>query len=160
MHSGLPPSPDVAPASAGLPQALGCTTRRAIFRASSGPTRLLGTVEAGFPSPAEEELCDTLSLDEYLISNREATYLLRVKGDSMIDAGILEGDMVLVERTNDAKVGDIVIAEVDGEWTMKYLRKGHDGYYLQAANPKYPLIVPSGGLNIAAVVTCVIRKVR
>lgn len=121
---------------------------------------LLGIVEAGFPSPAEEELCDTLSLDEYLISNREATYLLRVKGDSMQEAGILEGDMVLVERTNDARTGDIVIAEVDGEWTMKYLRKGQDGYYLQAANPKYPIIVPSGGLQIAAVVTCVIRKVR
>ena len=160
MHSGVPPYPDVALSSAGLPHALGCLTRRAIFRMPSYPTRLLGTVEAGFPSPAEEELCDTLSLDEYLISNREATYLLRVKGDSMIEAGILEGDMVLVERTNDAKVGDIVIAEVDGEWTMKYLRKGQDGYYLQAANPKYPLIVPSGDLKIAAVVTCVIRKVR
>lgn len=123
-------------------------------------TRLLGTVEAGFPSPAEEELCDTLSLDDYLVSNREATYLLGVKGDSMLDAGILEGDMVLVERTSEAKAGDIVIAEVDGEWTMKYLRKGPDGYYLQAANPKYPIIVPSGGLNIAAVVTSVIRKIR
>ena len=83
---------------------------------------LLGIVEAGFPS-AEEELIDTMSLDEYLIENKEASYILRVKGDSMIDAGIREGDLVIVERTNAPRVGDIVIAEVDGEWTMKYLRK-------------------------------------
>ena len=122
--------------------------------------RMLGVVEAGFPSPAEEELCDTLTLDDYLIGNREATYMLRVKGDSMIDAGILDGDLVIVERTNEAHVGDIVIAEVDGEWTMKYLRRRGDQYYLQPANKQYKPIVPNGDLKIAAVVTSVIRKVR
>ena len=94
-----------------------------IPRALNGEVPLLGIVEAGFPSPAEEELIDTMSLDEYLIENKEASYILRVKGDSMIDAGIREGDLVIVERTNAPRVGDIVIAEVDGEWTMKYLRK-------------------------------------
>ena len=60
--------------------------------------RLLGSVAAGFPSPAEEALIDTLSLDEYLVSRPEATFMLRVEGDSMIEAGILPGDTVLVER--------------------------------------------------------------
>ena len=80
-----------------------------------GDIPLLGVVEAGWPSPAEEELVDTMSLDEYLIENKQATYLLRVKGDSMIDAGIQPGDLVIVERTDKPKVGHIVIAEVDGE---------------------------------------------
>ncbi|MBA3613045.1 MAG: hypothetical protein H0W49_09055 [Nitrospirales bacterium] len=84
---------------------------------------MLGTVEVGFPASAEEALLDTLSLEEYLIRNKEATYLLRVQGDSMVDAGILPGDSVLVERREDAKDLDIVIAEVDGEWTMKVFRK-------------------------------------
>ncbi|MBF0553259.1 MAG: hypothetical protein HQK96_01735 [Nitrospirae bacterium] len=84
--------------------------------------KVLGTVEAGFPSPAEEELADTLSLDDLLIKNREATFLLKVSGDSMSEAGILPGDMVIVDKGETPKSGDIVIAEVDGEWTMKYLK--------------------------------------
>jgi repressor LexA len=119
---------------------------------------LLGLVEAGFPSPAEEELFDTMSFDEYLIDNRDASYILKVKGDSMIDAGIQEGDMVVVERTNDAKPGQIVIAEIDGQWTMKYLRKRGTAYYLEPANRKYRPIVPTEGLKIAAVVKAVVRK--
>src|SRR5262249_13652508 len=74
---------------------------------------VLGTVSAGFPSPAEEELTDTMSLDEYLITNKEATYLLKVTGDSMKDAGLLSGDLLLVERGADPRDGDIVIAQVD-----------------------------------------------
>src|SRR3989338_11364280 len=88
-----------------------------------GEVPRLGVVEAGFPSAAEEELADTMSLDEYLIPNKEATYILEVKGDSMIDEGIREGDLVIAERKKEAKEGDIVIAEVDGGWTMKYFRK-------------------------------------
>src|ERR1700693_3413162 len=84
---------------------------------------VLGSVAAGFPSPAEEELVDTLSLDDLLIQNREATFLLKVSGDSMTGAGILPGDMVIVDKGQTPKSGDIVIAEVDGAWTMKYLRK-------------------------------------
>jgi SOS-response transcriptional repressor LexA len=69
---------------------------RLIPRSLLKPARVLGTVAAGFPSPAEEELADTMSLDEYLISNPQATYLLKVDGDSMIDAGIRPRDLVLV----------------------------------------------------------------
>ena len=99
-------------------------------------------MEAGFPSPAEEELVDTLSLDELLIQNREASFLLKVTGDSMTGAGIMPGDMVIVDRGRTAKSGDIVIAEVDGQWTMKYLRKRGDNVMLSPANPKYQPIRP------------------
>jgi repressor LexA len=126
----------------------------------AAPVRILGTVEAGFPSPAEEELRDTLSLDDLLIQNREATFLLKVSGDSMSGAGILPGDMVIVDRGQTAKSGDIVIAEVDGEWTMKYLRKRKDDVTLLPANPKYKPIRPKSELKIAGVVTAVVRKYK
>ena len=127
---------------------------------------LLGLVEAGFPSPAEEELLDVMDFDEYLTPNKEASYILRVKGDSMIDAGIREGDMVIVERKNQYKPGQIVIANVDGEYTMKYLRKsakggssgGKERYFLEPANKKYQPIYPSESFRIEAVVTAVVRK--
>jgi repressor LexA len=122
------------------------------------PVRVLGIVEAGFPSPAEEELADTLSLDELLIHNHEATFLLRVSGDSMSEAGILPGDMVIVNKGGNPKSGDIVIAEVDGEWTMKYLRKRGDSVTLIPANPNYTPIKPKNELKIAGVVTAVVRK--
>lgn len=120
--------------------------------------RVLGTVEAGWPSPAEEELVDTMSLDEFLIQNKEATFILKVKGDSMQDAGILPGDMLLVERGATAKDGDIVIAEVDGQWTAKYFRKKGGKVYLEPANKKYKTIEPREELKLAAVVRAVIRK--
>jgi SOS regulatory protein LexA len=119
---------------------------------------ILGTVSAGFPSPAEEELADTMSLDEYLITNKEATYILKVNGDSMIEAGILPGDLLLVERGAEARDGDIVIAQVDREWTMKYLRKRGTRVFLEAANKEYKPIHPQEELQIAAVVRAVIRK--
>jgi len=100
--------------------------------------KVLGLVEAGFPSPAEEELSDTMSLDEYLIENKEATYILRVKGDSMIEAGILEGDTIIVRKCEDASNGDIVVALVDEEEaTLKRLRRRGDSIALEAANPAY-----------------------
>ncbi|HAM50997.1 MAG TPA: repressor LexA [Nitrospiraceae bacterium] len=124
------------------------------------PVKMLGTVEAGFPNPAEEELVDTLSLDDLLIQHPEATFLLKVSGDSMSGAGILPGDMVLVDKGEPPKSGDIVIAEVDGEWTMKYLRKRGEGVILLPANPKYQPIKPKKELKIAGVVTAVLRKYR
>jgi len=123
-----------------------------------GELRVLGLVEAGFPSPAEEDRGDGMSLDEYLIPRRDASYMLKVKGDSMKDAGIVEGDMVIVERTQDARVGNIVIAEVDGAFTMKYLRKKDGKLYLEAANARYKDIHPQGELKISAVVRSVVRK--
>jgi SOS regulatory protein LexA len=119
---------------------------------------VLGTISAGFPSPADEELTDTMSLDEYLIGNKEATYILKVNGNSMIDAGILPGDILLVERGANPRDGDIVIAQVDRAWTMKYFRKRGTAVFLEAANKDYQPIHPQEELQIAAVVRAVIRK--
>jgi len=124
------------------------------------PLRVLGTVEAGFPSPAEEELADTLSLDDLLIQNPSATFMLKISGDSMSGAGILPGDMVIIDKGQEPKSGDIVIAEVDGEWTMKYLRKRGESVTLVPANPLYKPIRPKKELKIAGVVTAVVRKYR
>ena len=119
---------------------------------------LLGTVEAGFPTAAEEELQDTMSLDEFLIERKDATYILRVKGESMIDAGIMPGDLVIVERGVSPRIGDIVIAEVDHEWTMKtFLKKGNQ-VVIMPANEKFPPIIANDELKIAAIVRGVIRK--
>ena len=123
-------------------------------------TKLLGTVSAGFPNPAEEELIDTMSLDEYLIQNPESTYLIKVTGDSMKDAGIHEGDLVLVERGRQPQNRDIVIAQVDGEWTMKYYEKTKRGVFLIPANKKYKPIQPRQELMIGGVVISVIRKYK
>jgi SOS regulatory protein LexA len=120
--------------------------------------KVFGDVTAGFPSPAEEELVDTMSLDEFLVENREATYVLKVDGDSMKDAGIKDGDLVLVEKASTASIGDIIIAEVDNEFTMKYLREDEDGKYLQPANENHDEIRPDRELKITGVVKGVVRK--
>lgn len=119
---------------------------------------LLGIVEAGLPSPAGDTLSDMITLDDFLIRSPEDTFLLEVKGDSMIEAHIAQGDLVLVERKELADEGDIVIAEVDGEWTMKYYRKKGNTPYLEPANKKYKPIYPEQHLRIAAIVKAVIRK--
>lgn len=118
---------------------------------------LLGYVEAGFPSPVEEQSLDHVTMEELLLGSREKVYLLRVKGLSMIDAGIHEGDLLLVERREDARVGDIVVANLDGEWTVKYLREKRGKRYLEAANEEYPDLWPQESLEIGGVVRSVIR---
>jgi len=135
-------------------------TGRLIPVSIKAPVRVLGTVEAGFPSPAEEELADTISLDDMLITNREATFLLKVSGDSMTEAGIMPGDMVIVDKGQPPKNGDVVIAEVDGAWTMKFLKKRGDSIILMPANANYKPIRPKKELKIAGVVTAVVRKYR
>jgi SOS regulatory protein LexA len=124
------------------------------------PVKILGSVAAGFPSPAEEERVDLMSLDEYLISNPQATYLLKVEGDSMIGAGIMPGDLVLVQRGKTVANGDIVVACVDSEWTLKYFQKNKGKVVLIAANKKYPPIEPRQELVIAGVVIANVRKYK
>jgi repressor LexA len=124
----------------------------------TGTVRLLGAVAAGFPSPAEEELADVMSIDEYLIRRPEATFMLTVSGDSMVDAGIHPGDIVLVERGREPRSGDIVIAQVDGEWTLKYYRKDRKGLRLEPANPRYHPITPRQTLTVGGIVCGVVRK--
>ena len=119
---------------------------------------LLGFVTAGFPSTVEEELADTVNLDDMLIKNKPLTYMLEVDGDSMIETHIEKGDMVLVEKCNNAKDGDIVIAEVDGEFTMKYFKKEGNKVWLEPANKNYKPIYPEHSLNVIAILKAVIRK--
>ena len=124
----------------------------------TGSTKLLGAVQAGFPSPAEEELVDQINLDEYLIRKPEATFMLTVNGDSMIDAGIQPGDLVLVEKGAHPRSGQIVVAQVDGEWTLKYYVKDRVGIRLDPANRKYTFIRPQHSLTIGGIVRGVVRK--
>jgi repressor LexA len=134
------------------------TTGKLIPTSRLTDIKVLGDVTAGFPSPAEEELVDTMSLDEFLVENREATFILKVDGDSMQDAGIQDGDLILVERSDTAKPGQIIIAEIDGDFTMKFLRRKNNSYYLEAANDNYADIYPEGELKISGVVKGVVRK--
>jgi repressor LexA len=120
--------------------------------------KLAGEVCAGFPSPAEEEMRDIISFDEYLIRNPEISFLLSVTGDSMIEAGIREKDLVIVEKNKEPQNGDIILAEVDGNWTMKYFRRRGKIVTLEAANSKYSPIIPRTDLRIAGVITAVVRK--
>ena len=85
--------------------------------------RILGTISAGFPSLGEEVFNQSISLDDWVVQDPDASYMLQVEGDSMIDAGIQKGDFVVVEMTKDFKPGMIVVAELEGEWTLKYLRE-------------------------------------
>jgi len=133
-------------------------TGRLIPGSKMGAVRLLGTVEAGFPGPAEEGFLETLSLDHWLVRNREASFLLKVSGDSMIDAGILPGDLVIVDRSRTPKNGDVVVADVDGAWTIKHFRRQGETVTLMPANAKYAPIKPRTELRVAGVVTSVIRS--
>lgn len=133
---------------------------RVSLRESPLSIGVLGYVEAGFPSPAEEELLDKISLERFLIKNPNSTFMLKISGDSMIEAGILPGDFVLVDRSLKPKNGDIVIARVDGDWTVKYLRKKDNRLILVPANKNYKTIVPEEELYIAGVVIGVVRKYR
>ncbi len=135
-------------------------TGRIIPERVQKPVRLLGFIKAGFPSPAEEETTDLMSLDEYLISNPQATFLLKVDGDSMIDAGIHPGDLVLIQKNLTPKHGDIVVACIDNEWTLKYFEKHKGKVTLRAANKKYPPIEPEQELVISGVVIADVRKYK
>lgn len=119
---------------------------------------LVGNVAAGLPVSAEENMHDVVSMDEYLVAKPDSSFLLRVTGDSMIGAGIMEGDMVVVEQDRPPKNGDIVLAEVDGQWTMKYFRRQGKEVVLEAANPAYPTICPREELKIGGVITASVRK--
>lgn len=127
------------------------------------PVPFIGTMHAGktvgFPNPAEEETAEVMTLSELLLVDLHAAKLFRVQGDSMIDAGIYENDILLVECTQKWKDGDIVIAEIDGEETVKYIRKDkHGSPYLVPANAEMKPMKPEEYLKVKAVVKNVIRS--
>lgn len=122
---------------------------------------VLGKVRAGLPQMEDQTSgLETVGVEDYLIRHPERTVFCRVRGDSMKDAGMLDGDMVVVERNRPTKSGDIVVALVDNEMTVKHLfpapRTG--GWVLKPANPDYPDIVAQESLEIIGVVVGVFRR--
>lgn len=121
---------------------------------------LLGQVAAGFPSPAEQYAEPGLDLNKLLVKRAAATFYLRATGESMVGACILHGDILIVDRSIRPFDGCIVIARVDGEFTVKYYRVTSDGPVLEAANPQFKPIRFAEGmeLHIDGVVTAVIHQ--
>ena len=132
--------------------------RIALLPKLTGTVRLLGSIAAGFPTQEEEQETEAVTLDEYLVKDPDHSYMLTVRGDSMIDAGILPGDVVLVEKGPRPKQNDVVVACVDDEWTLKYYVRDAAGVRLEPANRKYKFIRPQRSLEIGGVVRAVIRK--
>ncbi len=120
------------------------------------------SVPAGFPSPADDYMDKKLDLNEYLIQHPAATFFVRVKGESMIQAGIHSGDILIVDRAIEPEDGKVVIAAIDGELTVKRILKRDGKLYLAAENPDYNLIEvsPEQSFIIWGVVTYVIHKVE
>ena len=111
-------------------------------------SQIAGSVVAGFPSPAEQYLEPPLDLNELLVKRPAATYFVRVEGDSMIGAGIHDGDLLVVDRSLRPASGDVIIASVDGDFTVKTYRRDKDGVRLEPANPAYPIIYIKKGQEL------------
>lgn len=122
-----------------------------------------GAVRAGFPSPADDFSVRRHDLNELLITHPTATFFWKVRGTSMQDAGIADGDILVVNRALVARHNDIVVAEVDGGFTVKYLFHRNGRLKLRAADPTFPdLVFDRDGqrLTVVGVVTCAIKRFR
>lgn len=119
-------------------------------------------IHAGFPSPATDYMTQAIDLNRELVKHPAATFYGRVVGDSMIDAGVEEGDILVIDRALDPKDGDMAVCFVDGEFTLKHLRIEDGRLRLEPANPKYPAIEITEGVEFRmwGVVTYIIKKVR
>lgn len=119
-------------------------------------------IHAGFPSPATDYMTQAIDLNKELVKHPAATFYGRVVGDSMVDAGVEEGDILVIDKALDAKDGDMAVCFVDGEFTLKYLRFRENGLTLVPANPRYPSIEIDEGSDFMmwGVVTYVIKKIR
>jgi DNA polymerase V len=120
------------------------------------------SVEAGFPSPADDHLERGIDLNEELIRNPAATFLVRVKGESMRDAGIHAGDVLIVDKSLTPTDRKIVVAMIDGNFTVKRFRKRGGQVFLEAENPEFPPIEVTEGqeLSIFGVVSYIIHQAR
>ena len=124
-----------------------------------GAKFVLSKVKAGFASVMDDKIEKRISFDNMFQLNSPSTFVFQVSGDSMCEIGIFEGDYVIVKKTPVASIGDIVLAIVDNEFTLKTYKKDSKGYYLQPENKNYPIIRPKISLNIFGVVTGITRKV-
>jgi repressor LexA len=117
-------------------------------------------VRAGAPDMIDGMGGEPFLVDQYLVRQPSRTVMVPVKGDSMMDAGIHDGDVVVVERTKAARAGDFVIAIVDNEFTLKELGLERGRFILKPHNPAYPIIRPQGELEVFGVVTGLVRRYR
>lgn len=133
-----------------------------VGRSSSELPFFSSRVSAGFPSPAQDHMEQTLSLDELLDIDAPHTYLVRAEGDSMTGAGILDGDVLVVSRALTGRHGDVVIAAINGETFVKRLNIRGDQVVLCSENPRYPprYVLEGDDLMIWGVVTDSIRRHR
>jgi DNA polymerase V len=117
-------------------------------------------IKAGFPPPADDYSDSSLDFNEYLVKNKAATFIVRVQGDSMIGAGINTGDLLVVDRSVKPANNSIIIAVVDGDFTVKRLIKELGRYYLYPENPEYPVIeiTEEMGFQVWGVVTYAIHS--
>lgn len=122
--------------------------------------KVSGSVVAGFPSPAEQYQEQSLDLNELLVKRPAASFFVRVQGDSMTGAGIHDGDLLVVDRSLRPASGDIIIACVDGDFTVKTYRRDKDGIRLEPANPAFPVITlkPGQELDYFGKVTACIHR--
>jgi DNA polymerase V len=128
---------------------------------SSSVTLPFFEVAAGYPSAAQDYLEQELDINEFMLGSRRASiFLFRIVGMSMRDAGIVSSDIIIVDRALEAQDGDIVVAELDGNYTCKYLRKTKRGIWLEPANPDFKPIKIDGEqeLKIFGVMDGLIRK--
>jgi DNA polymerase V len=118
-------------------------------------------VQAGFPSPAQGEYADTIDLNRALITNPAATFCARVIGNSMVDAGINEGDLLIIDRSLTPNDGNIAVCFIDGDFTVKRLSVRDDGIYLTPANADFPelLVEEDSSFQVWGVVSHIIKKV-
>ena len=118
-------------------------------------------VPAGFPSPADDFIENTLDLNTYLIRHPAATFFVRVQGDSMVGAGIHQGDILIVDRALEPRDMTVIVAAVDGDLVVKRMRRKKDGrIFLESENPLYPVmeVPPEADLHVWGVVTYVIHS--
>jgi repressor LexA len=118
------------------------------------------TVQAGVPTPAQGENTEVMTIDDFLVEKPSQTVLVKVKGDSMKDAGIFAGDIVVVEKRSTANPGDIVVAVIENEFTLKTLGRENGRPVLIPANNSYPILRPTEGFEIFGVVVGQFRKYR
>ncbi len=121
---------------------------------------ILGNIQAGMPMLAEEHIEDWINLPQTLVRNRQDVFLLRVRGDSMKNAGILEGDLVIVKPTKDVKNNDIVVALLRDEATVKRFIKIQNRVYLKPENDSYKNIYPQSEWTVQGKVVGVIRNLE
>ena len=127
---------------------------------TSGLQFFEGRVQAGFPSPAQGEYADTIDLNRALITNPAATFCARVIGDSMVDAGINEGDLLIIDRSLNPHDGNIAVCFIDGDFTVKRLSVRADGIYLTPANASFPVLKVSEDSNfqVWGIVSHIIKR--